>query len=144
MNRMSAIHRRLRPVSGLDITVLDACYPGESARVRDLERRNRELNQRRIEKGLMTRQQADAQEAAFSTDDPSTWNREVAQEFLAGAGEGLKCFPDTFRSALNAAAGWSLRLVPWWAWMAAGVAGLAYLGVFDGLKGSLSTRRKSP
>jgi hypothetical protein len=140
MIRLNNPIHRVRGVGGS--TIIDACYPGESERAADLERRNRELNDRRVAMGRITREQAAAQEARFNADDPSTWDREIAQAFLEGAGDGLSCFPDTFRNALNTAAGWSLRFVPWWVWVAAGVAVLQYLGVFDGLKGSLSTRRK--
>ena len=136
--RLSNPVHRVRGLSGDSVLC-----PSEAERARDLERRNRELNDRRVAMGRMTRAEADAQEARFNADDPSSWDKELAVAFLEGAGDGLQCFPEAFRNALNAAAGWSLRLVPWWVWVGAGVAGLAYLGVFDGLKGSLSTRRKA-
>ena len=113
---------------------------GETRRAEELRRRNEELNRLKVSRGQMTEQQAAAQEDRFNAEDPSTWDRQMAEEFMAGAGEGLATMPERFRNALTSAAGWSLSFVPWWAWAGGIVAVAAWLGVFDGLKGSLSRR----
>lgn len=111
---------------------------GETERAEELRRRNEELNRRKIELGQITEEQAAEQETRFNEDDPSTWNQQLAQEFLEGAGEGLASMPKRFRDALTSTAGWTLGFVPWWAWGLGILVVAKYLGVFDGLRGSAS------
>lgn len=124
-------------------SLVDIFEPGETMRAEELRRRNEELNKRKIAAGQMTAEQAQAQQARFDEGDPSTWNKEVAQEFISGAGDAIKKAPKAFRDALSSAAGYTLSFIPWWVWAGGVVAALHFLGVFDGLKGSLSTRRRT-
>lgn len=102
--------------------------PGEAARAEELARKNRELNARRVAAGLMTPEQAAAQEARFNTPTPSEINAQVGDAFKTGAAEGLAAIPGTVRSSLNAGASWSLSFVPWWGWVIGAVVLLNYLG----------------
>lgn len=83
--------------------------------------------------------QADAllahQNAALG--DPSTYRGQVADAAVEGAQEGLAWEQRSVERVTNAVVGNVFAFIPTWAWIAGGVYGLYYLGVFDDLKGSL-------
>lgn len=109
-------------------TLLDIFAPGETARAEELERRNQELNARRVAMGRDTSEAAQAQEAAFNHDGPGSFNAQIADAAAVGAMEGLQSLPGKVRGALTGTAGWTLAFIPWWGWALGAVALFVWLG----------------
>jgi len=120
------------------MTLVDFFYPGETARARDLERRNKELEARRVAAGIDTPEWAGAQEAAFGQNGPDTWNADMEQAAADGALQGFHDLPGKVRGTLTGAVGWSLAWVPWWGWLVGAFLVFVWLGGMEMMRGRLA------
>lgn len=124
-------------------SLVDLWYPGETDRAKELEKRNRELNQRKLEKGQVNEDWVRQQEAAFEATGPTgtdTWNSQVMDAAGEGAVEGLATMPRKVRDALSTGAGWTLSFVPWWGWLIGAGVLWGYLGGWGYLRGILNRK----
>lgn len=121
-------------------SLVDIFAPGETARADELSERNRQLNQRKLEKGQVTEEWVARQQEAFDSTGSATYNAEVIAAAAEGATEGLVSLPGKVRGALSGVAGWGLAFVPWWAWLVGAGAVFYYLGGFVYLRGILAKR----
>lgn len=120
--------------------MVDLWYPGETDRAKELEKRNQELNQRKLERGQITNEWKTAQEIRFGSNGPDTYNDEILDAAGQGAVEGIKSMPKTVRDALTTGAGWSLSFVPWWGWLIGAGVAFGYLGGWTYLRGIMAKR----
>lgn len=125
---------------GVSWSMVDLWFPGETDRAKDLERRNQELNQKKLERGQVTREWVDAQQERFNSTGPSTFNSQVLDAAGEGAVEGIKAMPAKVRDALTTGAGWSLSFIPWWGWLIGAGVVWGYLGGWSYLRGILARR----
>lgn len=121
-------------------SLVDLWYPGETDRAKELEKRNRELNQRKLERGQVNEEWVRQQEENFGSTGPDTWNEQVLDAAQEGAVEGLQSMPGRVRSALTTGAGWSLSFVPWWGWVIGAGILWGYLGGWGYLRGILAKK----
>lgn len=121
-------------------SLVDLWYPGETDRAKELEKRNRELNQKKLERGQIDNEWKTAQEIRFGASGPETYNDEILTSAGQGAVEGLKSMPATVRDALTTGAGWSLSFVPWWGWLIGAGVFFGYLGGWTYLRGIMVKR----
>lgn len=124
----------------MSFSLVDLWYPGESNRAVELEKRNRELNQRKLEKGQVNEDWVRQQEGRFNADGPDTYNSQIANAAGEGAMEGLATMPGKVRSALTSGAGWTLAFVPWWAWLIGAGVAFGYLGGWSSMRGVLNRK----
>lgn len=116
--------------------LVDFWFPGETARGEELDRRNAELNRKKVERGQMTWEEAKEQEDRFYY--PSTQqDYEILSDAGEGAVDGLEAIPSTVKGTLNSVAGWTLGAIPWWLFLIPIGYGLWYIGAFDRLRGIL-------
>jgi len=108
----------------------------EQARGAALNEQIAAQNAAAVAAGIMTQAQADA--AARSLDNPSDYRDEIYDAFAKGAAEGLAAEQKLFKDTTTGILGGALGFIPWWAWVGGAVVLANYLGVFKGLKGSLS------
>lgn len=123
-------------------SLVDLWYPGETDRAKELEKRNRELNQKKLERGQVTEEWVTRQQEAFESTGPDAgaWNEQVLDAAGEGAVEGLKELPGKVRSGLTAGAGWTLSFIPWWGWLIGAGVAFGYLGGWGYLRGILSRK----
>lgn len=114
----------------------------ERDRAIELNRKIEELNKKRVEQGKLTQAQADAAQAALWSENPNRYREIVGNAFAEGAEEGIRAQQEFIEMATNKLFRTAAGYVPTIAWIALGVFVAHYLGVFDGLKGSLSRRRR--
>lgn len=116
--------------------LVDLWFPGETDRTEELNRKNAELNRRKVEAGTMTPAQAEEQQYRF--EDPTRdVNGQIFDDAVEGAAEGLQAIPDNIRNGLNTVAGWSFRAIPWWLWLGGVLALLVYMGGWARLRNIL-------
>lgn len=121
-------------------SLVDIWAPGETERAADLERRNRELNQRKLDKGQLSPEWVREQQARFEATGPDTFNSQILEAAGEGAVEGLQAIPGKVRGALNSVGGWTLGFIPWWGWLIGVGVVFGYLGGFTWIKGILARR----
>lgn len=121
-------------------SLVDMWYPGETNRGLELEKKNAELEKRRVAAGIDTPEWGAAQMDAFNANGPGTYDSEIAQAFADGAKEGLADMPGNVRSALGTGTGWTISFVPWWGWGVAAIGLFVWMGGADLLRGSLSRK----
>lgn len=116
--------------------LVDFWFPGETERGQELDRRNAELNQKKIERGQMTPWEAKQQEARFeySTEQQTA---DIIEDAKQGAVDGLKSVPLAVKDTVNAVTGWTLSAVPWWLWLVPIIYAAWYLGAFARFRGIL-------
>lgn len=121
-------------------SLVDLFSWGETARAEDLQRRNEELNRKKIERGQVTEEWAQAQQDRFNANGPDTYNGDIIAAAADGAMSGLENIPKSVRGALSSSASWGLSFVPWWGWIVAAGVVFHYLGGFVYLRGILARR----
>lgn len=121
-------------------SLVDIFYPGETARSEDLDRQNRELNQRQLDAGMRTPEWIAVQEEAFAKTGSASYNGEILTAAGEGAVDGLKALPGRVRGVLDGVAGWSLAWVPWWGWLIGAGVVFWWLGGASMLRGILARK----
>lgn len=121
-------------------SMVDLWYPGETDRAKELEKRNLELNQRKLEKGQVNEDWVNQQEGRFNQDGPDTYNGQISDAAMEGAKDGLASMPGTVRDALSTGAGWTLSFIPWWGWLIAAGVVWGYIGGWTYLRGIMARK----
>ncbi len=121
-------------------SLVDIWAPGETERSDELDRRNRELNQRKLDQGQLSTEWVRSQQARFEATGSDTYNEQILDAAGEGAIEGLQAIPGKVRTALNSVGGWTLSFVPWWGWVIGVGVVFGYLGGFTYLRGILAKR----
>lgn len=121
----------------------DVLSGAERKRAIELNDKIDELNKSRVAAGKMTQAQADAAQEALWSENPDDYREIVKDAFWEGAMEGLKAQQEFLELATNKLLKTAADYVPTAVWIGVGVFALYYLGIFDGLKGSLSTKRQN-
>ena len=121
----------------------DTLTGAERDRAIELNNKIEELNKSRVAAGKLTQAQADAAQEALWSENPDDYREIVKDAFVEGAEEGLKAQQEFLELATNKVLKTAAGYIPTAVWIGAGVFALYYLGIFDGLKGSLSTKRQN-
>lgn len=121
----------------------DTLTGAEQERAIELNRKIEELNKSRVAAGKMTQAQADAAQEALWSEHPDDYRKIVGEEFGKGIDEGIKAEQAFLEMATNKLLKTTAGYVPTAVWVGIGVFAFYYLGIFDGLKGSLSTRSRN-
>lgn len=123
-------------------SLVNLWYPGETDRAKELEERNRQLNQRKLERGQVTEEWVTRQQEAFESSGPDAgaWDQQILEAAGQGAVEGLQELPGKVRAGLNAGAGWTLSFIPWWGWLIGAGVLFGYLGGGVYLRGILARK----
>ena len=116
--------------------------PGETARGQELDRRRLELEQRRIDLGLITKEQADSAADHYANDSQEVLSGQVSDSFYEGAAEGLANEQKFVKGTINGVVGGALGFIPVWLKVAAIIGaigfGFYWLGGFVWVRGILS------
>ncbi len=121
-------------------SLVDLWAPGETERSDDLDRRNRELNQKKLDRGQLSPEWVTAQQERFESTGSGTFNGQIMDAAAEGAVEGLQSMPGKVRAALNSVGSWAVSFIPWWAWVIGLLVLVGYLGGFTRLRGILARR----
>jgi hypothetical protein len=121
----------------------DILSGAERKRAIELNNKIEELNKSRVAAGKLTQAQADAAEVALWSENPDDYRELVGEDFGKGLEEGIKAEQEFLELATNKFLKTAADYVPTAVWIGVGVFALYYLGIFDGLKGSLSTKRQN-
>ncbi len=116
-----------------------------AARAAQADAELRRLNQAKIDSGYYTPEQVAATRRNYEADaylDDTAARNAIDESFDQGWQEGRQNVSNTIKGALNRIVADPLRAVigglPWWLWLAAGLAVFGYFGGFAWLKRKLA------
>lgn len=114
---------------------LDTVFLGDEVeRGNELDRKIRELNQAKYEKGVLTAGQLEKANANLEKESAAVHSAQIGEDFSAGLQQGYENVTGTIKAAAAAPFNFAWDSIPWQLIVAALLAGAWYLGLFNGLR----------